>query len=76
MSNKWSDMTCAVVMVTSVAFAVISAAIVPCVFWFYPETAYRSLEEMDNIFHKSKNIFGTVQVAKEEPRRHAGTENC
>lgn len=37
--------------------------------FFYPETAYRSLEEMDSIFAKTKSIFSVVRVAKEEPRR-------
>jgi hypothetical protein len=37
---------------TYIIFAVINAFIVPCVYFCYPETAYRSLEEMDNIFHK------------------------
>jgi sugar porter (SP) family MFS transporter len=55
---------------TYIIFAVINAAIVPVVYWFYPETAYRSLEEMDTIFHKSKSIFDTVRVAREEPRRY------
>lgn len=32
---------------TYTVFAVINAAIVPCVYFFYPETAGRSLEEMD-----------------------------
>jgi len=31
---------------TYLIFAVINAAMVPTVFFFYPETAYRSLEEM------------------------------
>lgn len=31
---------------TYIIFAVINAFIVPCVYFFYPETAYRSLEEM------------------------------
>lgn len=55
---------------TYIIFAVINAAIIPSVYFFYPETAYRSLEEMDNIFRKSKSIFDTVRVAREEPRRH------
>jgi hypothetical protein len=44
--------------------------IIPFVFLFYPETAYRSLEEMDTIFRKTKSIFNTVKVAKKEPRRY------
>lgn len=38
-------------------------------YFFYPETAYRSLEEMDSIFHNTKNIFTVVRTAKHQPRR-------
>lgn len=44
------------------------ASFVPIVYFFYPETAGRSLEEIDAIFTKSKSIFDTVQVAKEMPK--------
>lgn len=47
-----------------------NAFIVPVVYFFYPETAYRSLEEMDTIFHKTKSIWSVVRVAREEPRRY------
>lgn len=47
-----------------------NAFIVPVVYFFYPETAYRSLEEMDSIFHKTHSIFSVVRVAREEPRRY------
>ncbi|GAB7345827.1 hypothetical protein MBLNU457_4084t1 [Dothideomycetes sp. NU457] len=55
---------------TYIIFAVINAAIVPCVWFFYPETAYRSLEEMDEIFNKTTNIFDVVKVARDMPRRY------
>lgn len=45
----------------------------PCVYFFYPETAYRSLEEMDEIFHKVhgfKGAFDVVKVARNQPRRY------
>lgn len=48
----------------------INAFIVPCVYFFYPETAYRSLEEMDEIFHKTTSIFDAVKVARDMPRRY------
>jgi sugar porter (SP) family MFS transporter len=35
--------------------------------FFYPETKGRSLEEIDQIFIKSKSVFDTVRVAKEMP---------
>ncbi|KAK5129785.1 hypothetical protein LTR08_002805 [Meristemomyces frigidus] len=73
-----------VVMVTPVAFAsighntytvfaVINAFMVPCVYFFFPETAYRSLEEMDEIFHQVhglKGAFDVVKVARETPHRY------
>ncbi|KAK0652561.1 general substrate transporter [Cercophora newfieldiana] len=56
---------------TYIIFAIINALIIPCVYFFFPETAYRSLEEMDSIFHKVdgwKGIFAVVKQAKIEPR--------
>jgi hypothetical protein len=58
---------------TYIIFAVINAAIVPTVYFFFPETAYRSLEEMDTIFRKVKGLkgaFTVVHQAKVEPRRY------
>ncbi|TVY56644.1 Sugar transporter STL1 [Lachnellula cervina] len=59
---------------TYVIFAVINAFIVPVVYFFYPETAYRSLEEIDNIFRQTKSgwagCLDVVRVAREEPRRY------
>lgn len=55
---------------TYLIFAVINAFIVPCVYFFYPETAYRSLEEMDEIFHQSTSVWDVVRVAREKPRRY------
>ena len=42
----------------------------PVVYFLYPETAYRSLEEMDNIFRKTTGWFDVVKSAKEEPHWH------
>ncbi|KAI5245127.1 general substrate transporter [Aureobasidium subglaciale] len=55
---------------TYIVFAVINAFIVPCVYFFYPETRLRSLEEMDEIFHKTTSIFNVVKVARETPNRY------
>lgn len=55
---------------TYVIFAVINAFIFPVVYFFYPETAYRSLEEMDSIFRKTKNCLSVITTAKMEPRRY------
>lgn len=47
-----------------------NAFIVPVVYFFYPETAYRSLEEIDTIFCKTKGWFDVVATAKNEPLRY------
>ncbi|RAL01137.1 sugar porter family MFS transporter [Aspergillus ibericus CBS 121593] len=55
---------------TYIIFAVINAFIFPVVLFFYPETARRSLEEMDRIFRKTTNIFNVVKIADEEPHMY------
>ncbi|KAF2128881.1 MFS sugar transporter-like protein [Dothidotthia symphoricarpi CBS 119687] len=55
---------------TYIIFAVINAAIVPSVYFFFPETAYRSLEEMDEIFHQTTNAFDVIKVAQNMPHRY------
>lgn len=45
--------------------------IVPSVYLLFPETNGRHLEEVDNIFSNSKNIFDTVAIAKRIPRGKA-----
>ncbi|KAJ5239283.1 hypothetical protein N7468_003902 [Penicillium chermesinum] len=47
-----------------IVFAVVNAAIVPSVYFFFPETKGRSLEEIDEIFAQSKNIFDPPRVAR------------
>lgn len=49
---------------TYTVFACINAFMVPCVYFFYPETAYRSLEEMDEIFQDVHGIRGALDVVK------------
>ncbi|KEQ85987.1 general substrate transporter [Aureobasidium pullulans EXF-150] len=55
---------------TYIIFAVINAFIVPCVYFFYPETRLRSLEEMDEIFRNTTSIFNVVSVARDTPNRY------
>ncbi|KAJ5201335.1 uncharacterized protein N7498_005998 [Penicillium cinerascens] len=55
---------------TYIIFAVINAFIFPVVYFFYPETAYRSLEEMDTIFQNSTSVFNVVSVARNQPHRY------
>ncbi|KAL9082360.1 MAG: hypothetical protein Q9159_006490 [Coniocarpon cinnabarinum] len=51
---------------TYIIFAVINAFIFPVVYFFYPETKLRSLEEMDMIFAKS-GWFSCVRNSINEP---------
>jgi MFS family permease len=60
---------------TYIIFAVINAFIVPVVYFFYPETAYRSLEEMDDIFRNSNGFFDVVKVAKPKNTPHRFDKN-
>ncbi|KAI9371052.1 general substrate transporter [Aspergillus egyptiacus] len=55
---------------TYIIFAVINAFIFPVVYFFFPETRYRSLEEMDAIFKKSTNVFNSVTHSIKEPYRY------
>ncbi|KAG0652588.1 Sugar transporter STL1 [Hyphodiscus hymeniophilus] len=55
---------------TYIIFAVINAFIIPVVYFFYPETAYRSLEEIDTIFRKTTGWFSVVSTARNEPLRY------
>lgn len=72
-----------VVMITPVAFANIGAytytifaainlLLVPAVFFFYPETSGRTLEEMDLIFEKSNpwKPWEVVKIAKDFPHEY------
>lgn len=57
---------------TYAVYAVLNFAIIPSIYFFYPETGSRSLEEIDMIFEsataKGNPWFSVVKVAKEEPR--------
>lgn len=46
---------------TYIIFAVFNAAILPCVWWWFPETKGRTLEELDVVFAKA-NAEGTSPV--------------
>ncbi|KAL9086829.1 MAG: hypothetical protein Q9165_006976 [Trypethelium subeluteriae] len=56
---------------TYIIFAVTNAVIVPVIYFFYPETAYRCLEEVDVIFHAAalspKPWLTVVKIARDEP---------
>ncbi|KAE8375605.1 general substrate transporter [Aspergillus bertholletiae] len=51
-----------------IIFAVLNAAIVPTVYFFFPETNGRSLEEIDEIFLRSKSIFDPPRLARTLPK--------
>jgi hypothetical protein len=55
---------------TYIIFAVINFAMVPSVYFFFPETMGRSLEEMDEIFHKTTGPFDVVKIAHNLPHRY------
>lgn len=55
-----------------IIFAVLNAAIVPVVYFCFPETNGRSLEEIDEIFLQSKSIFDPPRIARSLPRMHVG----
>lgn len=42
----------------------------PVVYFFFPETTMRSLEEMDRIFRKTTNVFNVVSLARTEPHMY------
>lgn len=50
-------------------YCCINAACVPTIYVFFPETAGRSLEEIDEIFLSTNSIFDTVRVARQLPKR-------
>ncbi|KAJ5698848.1 hypothetical protein N7462_000853 [Penicillium macrosclerotiorum] len=55
-----------------IIFAVLNAVIVPIVYFFFPETNGRSLEEIDEIFIQSRNIFDPPRIARTMPKMHVG----
>lgn len=52
---------------TYIIYAVISAFIVPLVYFVFPETKGRSLEEVDNIFSLPEHWWQVTKVARELP---------
>lgn len=52
-----------------VVWAVINFCIATTVYFFFPETNGRSLEEMDEIFRMSHNIFDPPRIARSLPKQ-------
>lgn len=52
----------------AVIFAIINAIGVPTVYFLFPETNGRSLEEIDHIFEQSQGAFDAVGIAKRLPK--------
>ncbi|KAJ5176697.1 uncharacterized protein N7482_002574 [Penicillium canariense] len=50
-------------------FAGFNAAMIPAIFYFFPETSGRSLEEIDEIFALSNSLLDAVPTAKKLPPR-------
>ena len=50
-----------------IVYAVISLAIPPAVYLFYPETMNRSLEDVDQLFHDAPTILSAVKMSKHAP---------
>ncbi|KAL3459590.1 hypothetical protein BJX64DRAFT_279102 [Aspergillus heterothallicus] len=55
-----------------IVYAVIGAIVVPSIFFFYPETMGRNLEELDEIFREGRSVFEVVAMSKTLPRRATG----
>lgn len=55
-----------------IVFAVCNAVMVLSVYFFFPETKGRTLEEIDALFMRSKSIFDPPRVAKSLPKIQAG----
>jgi MFS family permease len=53
-----------------IVYTVICFSYLPIIYFFFPETKGRELEEIDGIFAASKSIFDTVHVAKTMPKQH------
>ncbi|KAK4499610.1 hypothetical protein PRZ48_010128 [Zasmidium cellare] len=47
-----------------IIYAVINAAIVPTIYFTFPETATLSLEEMDEVFRRSKSMLDPPKIAR------------
>ncbi|KAH0831525.1 Sugar transporter STL1 [Fonsecaea pedrosoi] len=52
-----------------IPYAVLNLSWIPIVYYLLPETNGRSLEEIDEIFTRSNNIFDCVKVAKQLSKR-------
>ena len=50
-----------------IIWAVLNASFVPITFFFYPETAQRSLEDMDRVFEQER--FGITKTRSPGPRK-------
>lgn len=50
-----------------IVYAVISACIPITVYFFFPETMGRNLEEIELLFKDSPSVWGTVKFARTRP---------
>ncbi|KAL1874040.1 hypothetical protein Plec18167_005973 [Paecilomyces lecythidis] len=56
-------------------FSALNVIMIPIIYYLFPETARRSLEEIDEIFTNSTDIFAPVKLASSLPRRNFDTES-
>ncbi|WWC88940.1 uncharacterized protein L201_003855 [Kwoniella dendrophila CBS 6074] len=52
-------------------WAAVALSIIPSVYFFYPETTGLSVEEIDQVFIDSPNVFATVSLAEQRRREKA-----
>lgn len=55
-----------------IIYAIINASMVPVIYFCFPETNGRTLEEMDDIFSQSLTIFDPPRLASILPKREPG----
>lgn len=59
-----------------IIFAVLNASFVPIVYFFFPETKGRSLEDIDIVFRHTTSIFDAVAVAKRMTKEQVRQEEA
>lgn len=56
-----------------IIYAAVGALVVPSIFYLYPETMGRNLEELDSIFREGSSICEVVLMSKTLPKRDGST---
>lgn len=60
--------------IKQIVYAAINAAIVPTLYFLFPETAHLSLEELDEVFLRSQSWLDPPKIARKmlKDRAHGG----